>query len=141
MQIFPATNQHVALLKSLLESSGLPVKDLSDRIRLFVLEDSNNLAGTIGIEYEKQTGLLRSLAVDPNLRGRGLGKKLVYFLEAFARDQGVKELYLLTTTAEAFFSGLNYEIIQRSRVPGFIKETTEFKDVCPASAVVMKKLL
>ena len=141
MKIFPATDQHRGPIMGLLETSGLPVKDIADRVRLFVAEDSNSIVGTVGIEFEKDTGLLRSLAVDPNLKGRGLGKKLVFFIESFAKDHGVRELYLLTTTAETFFAGLNYKVTDRDQVPGFIKETTEFKGVCPASAVVMKKML
>jgi len=53
----------------------------------------------------------------------------------------VRELYLLTTTAERFFATRGYAGIERERVPDTVRASAEFSALCPASAVVMRKAL
>jgi amino-acid N-acetyltransferase len=53
----------------------------------------------------------------------------------------VETLYLLTTTAAAFFARHGYETVERDTVPARIRGTTEFDDLCPDSAVCMRKRL
>jgi amino-acid N-acetyltransferase len=48
-------------------------------------------------------------------------------------------LYLLTTTAREFFAGRGYRAIDRADAPERIRGTTEFSDLCPASATAMVK--
>ena len=48
---------------------------------------------------------------------------------------------LLTETAEKFFRAIGYEVIDRRHVPEEIKQSAEFRSLCPASAVCMTKLL
>jgi N-acetylglutamate synthase-like GNAT family acetyltransferase len=141
MEIIPVGKETLLQTVELLMSNNLPVEDITDTVHLFVLGNSTKISGSIGIEFNNDTGLMRSLAIYPELRGRGYGKMLVAFIESFARNKRIKELYLITTTAELFFSGLYYRSIVRKSVPDFIRETSEFKTFCPASAVVMKKLL
>ena len=85
--------------------------------------------------------LLRSLAVGENARGKGVGSTLVAHAEHYAASKRVRSLYLLTMTAEAFFKRLGYERIDRSRAPPFIKQTSEFASLCPASSALMVKFL
>ena len=53
----------------------------------------------------------------------------------------VEQLVLLTETAEKFFRAIGYEVIDRRHVPQGIKQSAEFRSLCPASAVCMSKLL
>jgi amino-acid N-acetyltransferase len=46
-------------------------------------------------------------------------------------------VYLLTTTAEAFFPHFGFERIERAAVPPRIQNSREFHGACPASATVM----
>ena len=69
------------------------------------------------------------------------GKQLVAEAESYARERGVKALYLLTTTAERFFDRLGYSRIEREMVPESIKATREYAGICPASSAVMCKRL
>jgi amino-acid N-acetyltransferase len=87
------------------------------------------------------SALLRSLAVGPRFQRRGLGHMLVARLEREAEANGVEQLVLLTETAERFFRAIGYEVIDRSQVPEKIKQSAEFRMLCPASAVCMTKLL
>jgi amino-acid N-acetyltransferase len=50
-------------------------------------------------------------------------------------------MYLLTTTAETFFSQLGYQHIARALVAPAIKATHEFRDLCPDSSAAMRKEL
>ena len=141
MNIVPITQNNFSSALSLLKKNQLPTEDVSERTKLFVLEDEQTISGTIAIEYSGTEGLLRSLSVDENKRSKGYGKTLVDFIENFASGEGVKNIYLLTTTAESFFSRNGYITIDRNTVPEFIRQSTEFSSVCPSSAVVMKKTL
>jgi amino-acid N-acetyltransferase len=50
-------------------------------------------------------------------------------------------VFLLTTTAEAFFPKFGFEQIQRIDVPISLQASVEFQSACPASAIVMRKRL
>ena len=141
MNIVPITQNNFSSALNLLKKNQLPSEDISERTKLFVLEDEQTIAGTIAIEYSGSEGLLRSLSVDESKRSKGYGKTLVGFIENFASKNGINTIYLLTTTAETFFSRNGYVKIERTEVPEFIKQTSEFSSVCPSSAVVMKKTI
>ena len=74
-------------------------------------------------------------------RGRGVGSTLLAEAERYARLREVKEIYLLTTTAERFFARSGYERILRDAAPQAIRETQEFSSLCPASSALMRKRL
>lgn len=97
------------------------------------------MVGVIGLEIYSAIGLLRSLAVAPSYRGRCLGRELVTYAESLSIDQGVGELYLLTSTAEKFFTRLGYRQASRSNAPAVIKRTSQFAGLCPASSAFMSK--
>jgi amino-acid N-acetyltransferase len=124
-----------------LAAARLPVADLSiDDIQHFLLADSDDdLVGTIGLEPFDDIGLLRSLVVVPHSQGSGAGRRLVAALEAEAARRGMRELWLLTTDADAYFTNLGYEVVPRDDAPECIRQTTEFSKLCPADAIVMRK--
>ncbi len=129
---------------NLLSRADLPTKDLTvDKLREFMVAKSekNIVIGSIGVEPYEDAGLLRSLAVDPSYRGRGLGVELVHEIESHAHRKGIKTLFLLTTTAKGFFERLGFQIIHRDLVPAPIARTEEFKNICPVSAVCLSKTL
>ncbi len=84
-------------------------------------------------------GLLRSLVVKEEFRGKGYGRRLCQELIELAKQKGVEELYLLTTNAEGFFRKLGFSVIKREDAPGVIQKTEEFSALCPSSAVCMRK--
>jgi amino-acid N-acetyltransferase len=47
----------------------------------------------------------------------------------------------LTETAQAFFQRLGYTAIDRARVSDHVKQSAEFRSLCPDSAVCMSKAL
>ena len=72
-------------------------------------------------------------------RGQDYGAELCDSLEEYARTNDVETLYLLTTTAAPFFRRYGYDAVAREEVPSRIRNTTEFTDLCPASATCMAK--
>jgi len=126
---------------ALLEANGLPTGDLSSAVRLLGVRDARGLEGVVGLEARGEAGLLRSLAVRSDQRETGLGSALVLEVERMAAAAGIAELYLLTTTAERFFSHRGYHRAEREDAPAPIRTTSEFASVCPSSAVFMRKVL
>ncbi len=126
----------------LLSENALPTTDLpKQQVRLFGISENNKLTGCVGIEVFGESALLRSLATSSSSRGKGLGKLLTKKVEAAAKEEGVKKIFLLTETAENFFKKMNYSVIERDFVPDEIKQTTEFSELCPSTAVAMQKTL
>lgn len=130
-------------IKDMLRSCLLPSEDLSSGLMdgFLVLRQAGALIGTVGLEKFGQVGLLRSLAVRGDSRGKSWGLQLTRQIEELARQHGLRELFLLTTTAEDFFTRQGYHIISREQAPASIQDTAEFKSLCPSSAVFMHKTL
>ena len=126
---------------ALLAANGLPPLDPGAETLLLGEFDGQGLAGAVGLEARGRSGLLRSLAVRGDRRGAGLGGALVSAVESAAAEQGVTDLYLLTTTAERFFAGRGYAPVSREAAPAEIRATSEFAEVCPASSAFMHKCL
>ncbi|MDE2091231.1 MAG: GNAT family N-acetyltransferase [Gammaproteobacteria bacterium] len=143
MYIGEADTTDIAAIHSLLAEAGLPIDDLkgSSKARFLIAHDDDETSGAVGLEVYGKSALLRSLVVKPEARKRGLGAQLMRELECRAKNQGVDCLYLLTTTAEKFFAARGYHRLNRERVPQDIAATTEFKLLCPSSAVCMRKQL
>lgn len=97
------------------------------------------LVAVAGLEVCCDNALLRSVAVEPDWRSRGLGRDLIRRLVCHAEQRGIRALYLLTMTAEHYFPRFGFERIERSAVPSEIAETLEFKSARPASAVAMRR--
>ena len=141
MNIVPVNQNNFSSALHLLKQNDLPTEDITDTTKLFVMELGNDIIGTIGIEFHNSEALLRSLSVDADKRTKGLGQQLVLFIEDYAGENGAKSMWLLTTTAEAFFSKRNYTKIERDIVPSSIRSSSEFSSVCPSTATVMVKKL
>jgi amino-acid N-acetyltransferase len=134
-----AVNKEFDKALKLLENNHLPTSDIGDNVELYTVYDHQNLIGTIGLEPFNSEGLLRSVCFDFEAQNKGFGSKILTIFEAQIREKGIKNLYLLTTTAQRFFEKNNYKVISREDVSDAIRQTTEFKGVCPTSAIVMKK--
>ena len=141
MDIF--ANPDESAVKQLLSESSLPISDITTQHlqHFFGCGSSLGLEGVIGLELFGEVALLRSLAVAASRRNSGLGSRLVAHAEHYAQDQGVKSLYLLTTTAEVFFQQRGYARIPRDKAPAAIKDTKEFAGICPVSSAFMVKKL
>ena len=127
----------------LLQSMSLPIADLTDDHleHFFYCGSRDAPIGLIGLELFTQDGLLRSLAVVPDQRASGVGTALVARAEEHAGAAGIRELYLLTTTAEDFFRRRGYVAAERRTAPAAIRATREFAGLCPSSSAFLHKRL
>ena len=123
----------------LLRSFDLPTVGVPETMSgFFVAEGAEgDVVGLVGLEVHGSHGLLRSLAVDPRCRGRGLGGALVGETVEAARRAGLEGLYLLTTTADDYFLGHGFRVVERASAPDPVQRSVEFSEACPASAVAM----
>ena len=130
-------------VSQILNGAGLPTADLASahEFQSWVLQENGLILGVIGLERFGSDALLRSLAVSPDHRNRGLGQELVARLEHDAQAEGIQRLVLLTETAEAFFRRLGFAVTDRSHVSDGVKQSAEFRSLCPISAICMSKAL
>jgi amino-acid N-acetyltransferase len=125
-------------IASLLHESGLPIDGL--RVHLattIVAVDGDHIVGCAALEIFGPDALLRSVAVAPTHRGRGMGNALTAAMLAVARTHGVRALYLLTETATEFFPRFGFTTTTRDAVPAAVRQSVEFTTACPESATVM----
>jgi amino-acid N-acetyltransferase len=127
-------------IRALLEELKLPAADVGAGGQHFVVaRDGGTLVGCVGVEAYGESALLRSLAVKPARQGEGLGKALTERAISEARARGARRAFLLTTTAEAYCRRLGFERIGREEVPPGVAASTQFRSLCPATAVCMWK--
>ena len=138
----PASEVDTEAIHDLLERNGLPTADLSTaRPEFVVVRSAGQIIGIGALEHFGGTALLRSVAVEPQWRGTGVGRLLTDELERRARAAGVSEVVLLTLTAADFFRRLGYAAKDRAWVPEAVLASAEFKSLCPASAMCLAKAL
>lgn len=131
-------------IKRLLAEASLPTEDLdASAYALFqVCERAGAIGGAIALQpLAANSVMLRSLVVASDARGNGTGRALVERVEGLAHSKHVHEIFLLTTTADRFFARLGYERVDREVVPDSVRAHQQFRSLCPASAVIMRKVL
>lgn len=121
-------------IEALLTEAGLPTKGVAPLIEDFVVVRQGGQVVAAGvIEPLEAGGLLRSVVVDPALRGQGLGGLVVDRLVAQARGP----LFLLTETAPDFFATRRFEHLSRAQAPEAVRHTEEYCSLCAESAALM----
>lgn len=137
------SNRELDSLRNFLRVNQLPADDLklANSLYLTYYDSNEALVGSGGLEFYGDKSLLRSLAVSQTMRSQALGKQIVNDLIQQVKSEGLKETYLLTQTAYYFFLKFGFSEINRDEVPEEIKSSTEFSQVCPTSARVMKLIL
>jgi len=130
-------------IKQLLAGCELHYEDINPlQLKHFLLGwDGSRLVAVVGLEIKNHSALLRSLAVDADYRNRRIAAELIGEIENYAKSLKVDTLYLLTMTAEAFFNKCGYQRAARDSAPAGIQRTSEFQNLCPASAACMVKNL
>lgn len=137
--IRPATARDLPAVIMLLTKDKLPVAGLQEHVgTTLVARRSARVVGCAAVEVYGTSGLLRSVVVDEERRGEGLGHQLTQAALDLARAHGVTSVYLLTTTAEKFFPRFGFREVAREDVDPAVRASVEFTTACPASAVAMR---
>ncbi|MGD2088847.1 MAG: RCCLKC-tail radical SAM protein [Candidatus Aminicenantes bacterium] len=123
LEIFMASESHKKKVAEILKQCKLSTTGLDQHIRNFYLAQlPEGMAGCIGIEIYGKHGIIRSTAVLPRHRRKGIGVKLAEKMIEFAKDKGVEELYLKTEHETAFFKHVGFSPIFPEQIPAEIKE-------------------
>jgi amino-acid N-acetyltransferase len=140
--VVAAASADLETVESLLQRQRLPLEGLREpHQHMFVARAGNRLVGCASLELYEDAALLRSVAVDAAYRGSGVGAALTRAALRLAERAEVSSVYLLTTTADRYFSRFGFEAVDRADVPSTVLTSAEFTGACPSSAMVMRKLL
>jgi amino-acid N-acetyltransferase len=92
--------------------------EMAENIRDFIVAfDAGRLVGCGALHfYTASSGEVRSLAVDPAVKTKGIGRALVETLEEEARSQGLHSIFAFTYVA-GFFAKLGFEEVDRGELP------------------------
>ncbi len=127
----------------LLQAFNLPTADLESGTvsQFLVAEEDEKLIGCIACERRGEDALFRSLAVRVASQNQGTGGMLMSKMADLCKRLGVKRAFILTISAAQFAQKHGFRVIERSSVPMEIKQTEEFRTLCPCTAICMAKEL
>lgn len=137
-----ATEADLPAVKQLLLDNHLPTAGVDDHWKTFIVaRDDGRVVGCGGSETHPFVALIRSVAVHPDYRSLGIGRKIVRQLLDRLASRGIREFYLLTTTAQEYFRKRGFKVIDRDEVHPQLLSSAEFQGACPASAVCMRLVM
>ncbi|WP_139957799.1 GNAT family N-acetyltransferase [Flavicella sediminum] len=108
---------------------SLTEKDNSNVIFQTLMTYKKNLIGTGGLyhrvgiqsrikKYENYSPWIALMFTEPQIRGKGLGGKLLNEIESEAKRKGIKKIYLFTHTAESLYKRQHWNEIDRYNLEG-----------------------
>ncbi len=124
---------------SLLEECGLPVEGVREHFsRYFVARIEDERIGCVGMEVYGDQVLLRSLAVVRRERNAGVGAALLSRAIEEARRAGGRTAWGLTTFGKkGLFDRFDFGVVPRPAAPAALARSSQFRGVCPESAVLI----
>ena len=142
VRITPARQSDLDSIKALLVDNDLPTAGVDEHWKTFVVaHDGERIVGCGGSEPYSVAALIRSIAVAAEYRGRGIGRLLVRQLLDRLASRGIREFYLLTTTAPDYFKKRGFKKCDRDEIPPQLLASQEFQDGCCSSAVCMRLVM
>lgn len=102
-----------------------------EREAVWIVERDGDFAGCLALTDEGETGVLRWFLLDPSLRGRGLGRRLVEELISTARSLGFERLRLTTfselTAAAHLYREYGFEVVKEETGPRWGRDEITFQ--------------
>lgn len=133
-----AREEELPSVVSLLQQCSLPTEDIPHENQTFwVVQRDRDIAGVVGIETYGLSGLLRSFAVHPALRGQNMGASLLHHAVEEADKLGMESLYLCTNTAARYFEKHHWIYIRKDSVSAEVLRSEEFNCDWPDSTFCM----
>lgn len=124
---------------TLLQKESLATAGVAEHLPNFLVAESGaSIVACAGVEWYAGAGLLRSVAVAAEYRGRGLAGSMVAELIRQATRRGLRTMVLLTTTAEHYFSRRGFVPVARESVDPELLASAEIRGACPSTAVCMR---
>ncbi|WAH35563.1 N-acetyltransferase [Alicyclobacillus dauci] len=125
MEVRKASSSDVESMQKLIQQFAdiglmLPrtIKSLCEHLQCFtVAVENDKVIGVAGLHVLwKDLAEIRSLAVDPDLHGRGVGRKIVEQLLQEAEKLGIAQVLSLTYQTQ-FFEKLDFHVVRKESLP------------------------
>jgi amino-acid N-acetyltransferase len=137
-----ATTADIPFIKQLLAANELPVAGIEEHWKTFIVaRDGDEVVACAGAEAYQFAALIRSVAVANSHRSRGIGRRIVRQLLDRLASRGLREFYLLTTTAQAYFAKRGFKPIDRDEIHPQLLASSELQGACPDTAVCMRLVM
>lgn len=98
---------------------GLNIRDedltADQDMTMFGAYDKDRLIGTIFlVEEDEDTARIKSVAIDENYQGKGLGRYLMNYVEDIAKERGYRKIDLMArVSSQEFYEKLGYEAMSK----------------------------
>lgn len=139
VQLRPASLADWRDVAALLTHCGLPADDTQAIIEAFHLAlDKGRIIGCAAAERRADAIVIRSAAVDPAYRDHGIASRLIGTLLVRARASGVREAYLLSTSAPLYFARWGFYLFPAEDAPAEVKASATFRAAERTSALCMR---
>lgn len=126
-------------VQRLVAKAGLSDQGIEHQINDFLVveNEKKQIIGTVGIERLGLDGLLRSLVMASESWNAKIGLNFLELALAFAKQRGVKTLYLLTNSSIPFFEHIGFEEVKEEEIPEHLKKTSHFEQYVSGITKVM----
>ncbi len=140
LSLGPPVDGELAAIEALARTQGLPAEVVRAAFpdAYVVARREGAVVGVAALEAHGASGLLRTVAVAPAERGRGVGLAVIADRLTAARALRLDSVYLLTTTAAPLFRRFGFLDAERASAPAALAASPEFAALCPASATCMR---
>ena len=124
-----AQDRDLLYIQRLLARAGLREDDTRNITSYFLVAETidNEIVGIIGLEPAGDYGLLRSLVLETDYFTPAKGMGFLEAALAYGRKLQLKEVFLITKQAGAFFEQLHFREIEQDEVPTEIKRLSHFR--------------
>lgn len=139
--IIRLNESHLSDIETLLQKCDLPFEDCKEQLDNFYGITRNDLIAIGALQIKDPVALLRSVAVQEANRGLGLAAAMTRHLLEVARSNGVRDIYLLTESAQHYFTRFGFQVVERKSLPAYVQSTRQFESLCPTSAKAMRLIL
>lgn len=137
-RIVEASLESESDLADMLRSVDLPVPEAGDQVRMLKAYVGGELVGCVGCERYGSSALLRSLVVIRRAKGEGVGRALVEALLGRLKEDGVKQVFLVTADTAQYFGYMGFLPVPVSQVDDEVRRSPEFNAYEPDSATYMR---
>jgi N-acetylglutamate synthase-like GNAT family acetyltransferase len=102
-----------------------------ERDRMWIVERDGEFAGCLGLTDEGDSGAVRWFVLDPSVRGRGLGRRLLDELISEARELGFERLRLetfsLLRVAAHMYRSHGFEVVEEDTRPRWGRDSITYQ--------------
>ena len=136
LEVENATIDDALAIKELLQVCDLPIVNIEKQIGDFIVaKQQKKLLAILGAVYDDEGNvLLRSFAVREENRRQGIGEMLIRTMLEIMTKKKITKIFLLTETADAYFSRMDFNEIQRTEIPDLLLSKSGLDKACPCSS-------